>query len=99
MLESLMRKELDFLELLEKEQPINWSVDFWKLTANAKAEIQEFVDKWKANGRRVEGLKQPDDFINRMIDQIRYYDMHKMKIDGTIPTDIELERIANNGIL
>lgn len=94
-----MTDELKFLELLEKENPIHWRVDFWKLTKEAKNEIQEFVDLWKANGRRVEGLKQPDDFNDRMMVQIRYYDKHKKRIDGTIPNEYALKRIANNGEL
>lgn len=94
-----IKSELKLLEQLEKEQPINWGVDFWKMTTEVHQKLQEIVNRWKANNGRQKIVQLPEGFKDGMIEQIRYYDKHKVKIDGTVPTDRELERIANNGML
>lgn len=94
-----MTEELKLLELLEEENPIHWRVDFWKMTDSVHQRLQVIVDGWKANNCCEKLVELPEGFKEEMIDQIRYYDMHKMKIDGTFPTEWALKRIENNGVL
>jgi len=96
---DLVKRELDFLEQLEKEQPIIWCVDFWKLTDDVTVKLQQIVDRWKLGNGREKVVELPDGFMDKMIRQIIHYNKHKIKIDGTTPTDRELKRIENNGML
>lgn len=92
-----MEEELELLELLEREHPINWSVDFWKLTDKMHQEIRELVKKRRSGFGGGNGIETREGFREDVIKEIRYYDEHKTKMDGTVPNKWAFERIQKGG--
>lgn len=79
-------EELKLLEIISADETEDWSINFWKLTDEMEKEFEKHIRGHK--GDDLESLF-PKDFYNEMIRQIKYYNTHDVRVDGTIPWLVE----------
>lgn len=77
-----LEDELKFLELVDGNDNESWWLNFWKLTDETEREFQRLLFDYK--GDDVDSIF-PKDFYNEMMYQIRYFNKHRVRVDGTTP--------------
>ena len=82
-------EELELLEVFEKEIPLTVSIDFWKLTNGLYKKIEVAIEIWNQNGRKRDGIKEFDEIYDLMLEEVRFFDKHGYKIDGTEQEDYQ----------
>lgn len=81
-----VEEELRFLQLIDNDEKEAWHLNFWKLTDETEQEFERIVKGCK--GSDIDQIF-PDDFYNEMMRQIKYFNEHGIRIDGTIPWLVE----------
>lgn len=79
-------EELKLLEMIEVDETEAWHLNFWKLTDETEKQFQLSLKTYTDGDLDIIFKK---DFYNEMMRQIRYFNKHRIRIDGTTPWIVE----------